>query len=158
MSTFSAKEPDSAVLQAIDRYLKQNMGDPEDTVAAQPYGYPDFPEPDLGFSEYVSLLLNESGISSSEFYKRANLSRQLFNTLTKHKDYRPSRTTVFACALALHLSLEQAKALLLSAGYAFSRSNRTDIIVQYFLEQEQYDIDRVNDVLYYYDLQPLGSM
>lgn len=49
--------------------------------------------------------------------------------------------------LALELSLDETKDLLGSAGFALSRSSKTDIIVAYFLENKIYDMFEINDVL-----------
>lgn len=43
-------------------------------------------------------------------------------------------------AIALELSIDEAKDLLNSAGFAFSRSSKTDIIVAYFLQNKLYDM------------------
>ena len=45
-----------------------------------------------------------------------------------------------AFAIALELSIDEAKDLLNSAGFAFSRSSKTDIIVAYFLQNKIYDM------------------
>ena len=45
------------------------------------------------------------------------------------------------------LSLDEAKDLLASAGFALSRSSKTDIIVAYFLQNKIYDMFEINDVL-----------
>ena len=49
--------------------------------------------------------------------------------------------------LNLELSLDEAKDLLASAGFALSRSSKTDIIVAYFLQNKIYDMFEINDVL-----------
>jgi hypothetical protein len=56
--------------------------------------------------------------------------------------------------IALQLSLDEAKDLLASAGYALSRSSKMDIIVAYFLQNKIYDMFEINDVLYAYE-QPI---
>ena len=51
-------------------------------------------------------------------------------------NYTPNKKTVLAFAIALELSIDEAKDLLNSAGFAFSRSSKTDIIVAYFLQNK----------------------
>lgn len=118
---------------------------------------PGIDEPDCSFSERVLQLVEKSGMTPKEFYSKANLTRQVFHVLNSNRDYRPTRTTAFACAIGLELSLEQTKELLMSAGYAFSHSLRTDIVVEYYIRNSIYDIARINDALFHYDLQVLGS-
>ena len=48
----------------------------------------------------------------------------------------------------------EAKDLLASAGFALSRSSKTDIIVAYFLQNKIYDMFEINDVLDAYE-QPV---
>lgn len=45
-----------------------------------------------------------------------------------------------------------------SVGYAFSHSRKADVIVEYFFRNEIYDIDTINEVLYWYDQPLLGSI
>ena len=59
-------------------------------------------------------------------------------------------------AIALELSLDEAKDLLGSAGFALSRSSKTDIIVAYFLQNKIYDMFEINDVLYAYGQPVFG--
>ena len=56
----------------------------------------------------------------------------------------------------LSLSAKEAESLLDKAGYSLSYSSVTDVIVRYFLDNRQWDIDLVNQALYEYD-QPLLS-
>jgi GDP-D-mannose dehydratase len=60
-------------------------------------------------------------------------------------------------ALALKLPIDESKELLRKAGYAFSKSDKTDIIVEYCIENHIYDIFRVNEILYTYEQPVLGS-
>lgn len=52
--------------------------------------------------------------------------------------------------------LDETKDLLLSAGFALSRSSRLDLIVQYFIEEEEYSIFQINEALFAFDQQTLG--
>jgi len=52
--------------------------------------------------------------------------------------------------------LDEAKDLLRSAGFALSRSSKTDIIVAYFLQNKIYDMFEINDVLYAYGQTVFG--
>ena len=148
-------------IPALDAYLKGTLTVPETGMQLSAPEFPELPEfgsLDMTFSQKVMQLVDAAGLSPSVFYKQANLSRQVFHALNANPEYRPTRTTAFACAVGLRLSLEKTKELLLAAGYAFSHSIRTDVIVEYYIRNRIYDIDRINEALYYYDLQPLGSL
>ncbi len=69
----------------------------------------------------------------------------------------PSKRTVIAFAVALKLTLSETDDLLERAGYALSRSQKSDVIVEYFIARGKYDIFKINEVLFSYDLPLLGG-
>ena len=111
---------------------------------------------DAGFSETLLKLIDKSGKKDSEIYTRANLSRQHFSKIRNNRDYRPTKTTALALAVALELDLEQTRDLIGRAGYALTNSSKLDVIVMYFIEQRCYDLGVINEALYEYDQSLLG--
>ena len=112
---------------------------------------------DRGFSETLLDLIDASGEKDSAVYKRANVDRKLFSKIKNKPDYRPTKPTALAFAFALKLDLEQTKDLLAKAGHALSHSNRFDVIVEYFLLRREYDLFRVNEVLFAFDQPLIGA-
>lgn len=118
---------------------------------------------DESFGETVLRLIREKGLTESQCYNKANITRAAFYKIRQsardpESTYRPSKQTALALAVALELNLEEATDLLERAGYAFSHSNKGDIIVEYFLLNHKYNLYELNEVLYHYDQPLLGSM
>lgn len=112
---------------------------------------------DESFSDRLLHLIAERGKSEVEVYKKANLDRKLFSKIRSKKNYTPKKSTILALCVALELDLEETEDLLSRAGYALSHASVADIIVEYFLIHENYDLFRLNETLFYYDQPLLGG-
>lgn len=82
------------------------------------------------FSQRLLRMIDERGMTDSQVYTKAYVDRRHFSKIRKDINYVPNKKTVLAFTIALELSLDEAKDLLGSAGFALSRSSKTDIIVQ----------------------------
>ena len=109
---------------------------------------------DETFSQRLLRMIKERNMSESDAYKKAYVDRRHFSKIKKDEYYAPNKKTVLAFAIALELSLDETKDLLRSAGYALSRSSKFDIIIVYFIENKNYNMFEINEVLFEYD-QPV---
>lgn len=108
------------------------------------------------FSQCLFRLIDEKGKTDVEVYKKANLDRKLFSKIRSNEKYQPSKKTVLALAVALELNLDETKDFLGKAGLAFSPGSVSDLIVQYFIMNEMYDIYQINLSLFEHEQQTLG--
>ena len=109
MAAVPAKEEDSLFGQSLKEYV-MNM--------------------DKSFREMLFDLIDKSGMSDVECYKRANVDKRTFSKIKSNKEYRPSKQTAVAFAIALRLDLETTQEFLATAGFTLSRSRIFDKIIR----------------------------
>ena len=101
--------------------------------------------------------LDEKGyVRDSDFYRGLGITRQTWSKM-KEPGYHPKKTTAVAVALRLMLSLDETSELLVKAGYSLSHSIRFDVIIEFCILNQIYDIFQVNELLFYYDQPLLGE-
>ena len=114
-------------------------------------------ELDAGFAETLFKYIDEKGLTDTQVYKRANLDRKLFSKIRSNKCYQPSKNTALALAIALELNLDETKDFIGKAGYAITHSSLFDVIIEHYIVQGNYDIDKLNKALLAFDQPLLGS-
>ena len=109
------------------------------------------------FSVALLRLIKAKGKTDMEVYKRASIDRKLFSKIRRNKNYVPSKKTIIVLALALECSLDETKDLLERSGFVLSGSLLSDVIIKNFISQGNYDIHKINCVLFAHG-QPILSI
>ena len=120
-----------------------DVGDRLDTILSRLKSKLD--KPRETFFERLMHLIDESGMTDVEAYKRAGIDRRRFSKMRSGQ--LPSARTIFAFIFVLRLNLDDARDLLASAGHSISPASEFDLAMQYCIE-EGFDIDTVNEILY----------
>lgn len=119
------------------------------------FSFVDFVE-DESFNDCLRRIIREKNLIESDVYKRANLTKQAFNGIYNEGKV-PKKNNVLALCIGLRLNIDEADDFIEKTGYSFSRGNKHDYIVRYFLENGIYDVYKINEILIHEDLPYLGS-
>jgi O-acetyl-ADP-ribose deacetylase (regulator of RNase III) len=115
-------------------------------------------EVDETFTQKLFRFIKQKNLDDVEVYKNANMTRQHFSKIRSDDYYQPKKETAISLAIGLKLNLDETKDLLQSCGFALSQSSYFDLIIQYFIEHEIYDLYEINLVLYENDQKQLGAI
>ena len=99
------------------------------------------------FSQYLMFLVKEKGLKAPEVYNGACVDKRTFSKIKKNIHYHPDKKTALCLCIGARLNIDQTKDLLQKAGYALSNSDMTDVIFQFFIENEIYSIVDLDIIL-----------
>lgn len=158
---------DEALLRELDRYIKRHYIEDEFLAEGQLSRSVDFDKLQLelrerlnenrqSLAEYIQEWIKKKGMSESDVRNGSMLSRNIFSKIRTNREYHPEKRTVFAIALALHLSYDEAREFMSFVGYAFGNS-KEDIAIRFFFEKEIHNIMKINEYLVKFGFDVLGS-
>lgn len=101
---------------------------------------------DGSFGETVFKIMEDHGMVPADVYKNVFMDRQAFSRVTTPGCKNVSRRMAWLIIIGLHCTLDEADAILFSAGYV-RRNSALDLTMQYFVEHGNYDIFAINEVL-----------
>ena len=143
--------------EEIERFIKENEPHPLHD-SARSHSLEDFIDiqTNESFSDILLRFIRESGMTEVECYKAAGITAQHFSKIRSNRGYQPTKETVLALAVALKLDLPKTKDLLRAGGLAFTHASKTDMIVEYYIINRNWNLFEINEVLDSYGLKPLG--
>ena len=109
------------------------------------------------FTDKLIEILNKKDIDNITAYKRSNVTKKAFSKILCGDTKNPQKKTVLAFCIGLKLSFEEAEELLASADMAFNPYNKRDKLVVDCIRRKQYDIDKVNQMLFICNQPELGN-
>lgn len=109
------------------------------------------------FSETVLKIMSEKEFKPADVYTAANLDRRTFSKLKKNADFHPNKLTAVSIAIGLKLNVMETQALLFTAGYTLSTSDKFDLIIMYCMEKKIYNYMDINFILDDYGFEGIGQ-
>lgn len=108
------------------------------------------------FSSLVNDAVKKSGLSLEEIAFRSNLKQEhAKKIIADNGDI--TKEDIICLAIGLGLDKTKTNALLISKGFVFEPTIVSDLIVCYFLDNKINDIFLINNTLFQYNLNSLGS-
>lgn len=104
----------------------------------------------------ICVLMEKKGYQTdSDFYNAISMSRQSFARI-RNKSKSIGKHTILWIIVGLQLDYYEAVQLLETAGYAFKRTDKRDMIISYILKNvSDYTLDSVNEILYDFQVKTL---
>ena len=139
----------SNIKALIDDYIKDNIE--IEVLCTCSSSNIDFNDMSLSFNQLLFKYIDDKHLNEVDIYKKAYIDRKLFSKIRSNINYRPKKKTVVQLIFGLKLNIEEANELLNSAGYYLSHSLKSDLIVEWFIINNNYDLDLLFDCLYEYN-------
>lgn len=112
---------------------------------------------DQSFRDTLFELIKARDVTDPQVYKKANIDRRLFSKIRNNPKYNPSKNTAIALAIALELNLTETRDLIGRAGYTLTQAFQFDAIIIHYIRKRKYDFYEINETLFDYDEELLGS-
>ena len=129
----------SNIKALIDDYIKDNIE--IEVLCSSSCSNIDFDDMSLSFNQLLFKYIDDKHLNEVDIYKKAYIDRKLFSKIRSNINYRPKKKTVVQLIFGLKLNIEEANELLNSAGYYLSHSLKSDLIVEWFIINNNYDLD-----------------
>ena len=147
------------LLSKVETYEVLDNACAKETFSAEPSGSLEAALKNIykeSFEKHLQQLINKKGLRNSEVYAAANISKQYFSKLLKGQ-VKPSKDKMLALAVGLRLNMDETADFLRIGGYALSPISQTDTVVEYFIRKQEYNVLKINIVLFDYGLEPLTN-
>lgn len=112
---------------------------------------------DKTFQEKLFEIIDERGLTGPQVY-RNYVSKQVFSKIQADKNYHPNKFTAIALCLSLHLDIEETQDLIGRAGWTLSPSNKADLVVKGCILNQEYNVVKINCILFEFDCPELEKI
>lgn len=108
-------------------------------------------ERDETFAVMLDRLRKERELKPAELYHKAMVTKNLYSKIMTNMNYHVSKRSAVAFGLALELPWQEFCELIETAGFAMTRHDKFDVVIEYCVKTGEYDIVHVNEHLFNID-------
>lgn len=110
------------------------------------------------FYQLLVKLIEKKGYrTDADYYNTLRFSRQTFSRL-RDPNYKLSRENALWLTLGLVPDYWEGTELLRAAGFSLRRSDRREYIILYVMRNGPYTLQELNEMLVYFEEEPIGCM
>lgn len=118
-----------------------------DDYTIPPEDFETYPQYKESFTECLRKYLICKNLDDNFVYENANLAQLQWAAIISNKDFKPDKHTAIAIALTLRLNMDETMDLLQAAELELSHDHVFDLIIEYSINCELYDVLEVNEIL-----------
>lgn len=108
------------------------------------------------FSKKLNEYIASCGISEDDLCFKSNITPSQLSDILQEKAHALSKNRILALAMALELSLNEVRELLAVFGYTLTRNRKLDLIIEYCISQNMYNLFDINQILFRFEQELLG--
>lgn len=119
-------------------------------------GYKSINKSNETFINTIRSIQKKKNISDEDLAFRSNFTPEDLNKVLSLQDILPTKNVCFALAVGLEANKEELTEIIKSIGFDSIKDDMTGLVTAYYLEKKEFDIFKINRVLFNYDVRPLG--
>lgn len=119
-------------------------------------GYKSINKSNETFINTIRLIQKKKNISDEDLAFRSNFTPEDLNKVLSLQDILPTKNVCFALAVGLEANKEEFTEIIKSIGFDSIKDDMSGLVTAYYLEKKEFDIFKINRVLFNYDVRPLG--
>ena len=111
-------------------------------------------EENIRFIDEVNLLFKNSNLTTKELAYLANCNEKTFKRILEDDTYIPSKNLALSLGIAFKLNSVELSEFLNYAGYSLNRADVFDLLILFFIDNNIFDVYKINDALFKYNYRP----
>lgn len=119
-------------------------------------GYKSINKSNEAFINTIRAIQKKKNISDEDLAFRSNFTSEDLNKVLSLQDILPTKNVCFALAVGLEANKEEFIEIIKSIGFDSIKDDMSGLVTAYYLEKKEFDIFKINRVLFNYDVRPLG--